>query len=166
MLTTLSAAYTCTVSDRKNATFSVAVFECFSKLKANIQYTILIRKDWSFIIWNPIDVISIHKLLITNQKRLLKNTIRRKHHSYLNATNWVTFSKRNVYGYQNWTFQAFKWFHVIIEHSQRRKRMHVVLPRSKAITRDTVTNHCKRIDTYPFSKTSCRSCHWKTVPDL
>ena len=34
-----------TVSDRKNATFSVAVFECFNNIKVNIQYTILIRKD-------------------------------------------------------------------------------------------------------------------------
>ena len=37
--------YIHTVSDRKNATFSVAVFECFNNVKANIQYTILIRKD-------------------------------------------------------------------------------------------------------------------------
>ena len=41
--------------------------------------------------------------------------------------------------------------HVIIEHSQMRKRMHVVLPGTKAITRLTVTNHCKRIDTYLFT---------------
>ena len=34
-----------TVSDRKIATFSVAVFEYFNKLKANTHYTILIRKD-------------------------------------------------------------------------------------------------------------------------
>ena len=67
-----------TVSERKNATFSVAVFECFSKLKAIIQYIILIRKDCSFIIWNPIDAISILKLFITNQKRLSKMAIHKK----------------------------------------------------------------------------------------
>ena len=67
-----------TVSERKNATFSVAVFEWFSNLKPNIQYTILIGKDWSFINWNPIDAISIHKLFIINQKCLLKKAIRKK----------------------------------------------------------------------------------------
>ena len=92
-----------TVSDRKNATFSVAVFEWFNNLKANIQYTILIRKDWSFIIWNPINAISIHKLFIINQKRLLKKAIRKKckfakntsqnvkETCYHNAIKWILF---------------------------------------------------------------------------
>ena len=38
-------SYTVQSATEKNATFSVTVFGYFSKLKANIHYTILIRKD-------------------------------------------------------------------------------------------------------------------------
>ena len=36
--------------------------------------------------------------------------------------------------------------HVIIEHSEIRKKIHIVLLLIKVITRHTVTSHCKRID--------------------
>ena len=66
----------------------------FSNLKSKIHYTILIRKEWSFIIRRPIDAISINKPFTPNQKRILKKTIRKKNLFLSITTIRVKLSKR------------------------------------------------------------------------